>query len=260
MTTYSVRSGDTLSALAKKFGTSVDSIAKSNHIKDANHIEVGQKIQVPGGGKTANKPAKPNDGFDHAPAAASGNKASASAAHGPMKDDDGRKFSTSADGTPKFRQGDAQWGGRRLGTGSSISAAGCAMTSTAMAMSKIAGKVINPGELDAHLDKHGGYSGNGLIWGKAAQMAGLGASKTSFSAANINKQIDAGRPVVIGVDYHAGSNGGANGTDHWIAVTHRKGNTYYANDPATGQEISMKMQGGRLIGGPKNYKSTGEAR
>ncbi len=132
------------------------------------------------------------------------------------------------------------------------------MTSTAMAMSKITGKVINPGELDAYLDKNGGYSGNGLIWSQAGKMAGLGASKPGWSLNNINKQIDAGRPVVIGVDYKAGSNGGSNGTDHWITVTHRKGDTYFANDPATGKEISLQLQGGKLVGGPKNYKSTGE--
>jgi predicted chitinase/LysM repeat protein len=262
LSTYSVRRGDTLSVLAKKFNTSVDKLAKANNIKDPDRILVGQKLKLPdsferprtsgGGSRPAPAPAK-GDSFEKPTSGSTGGRAA-----GPARDDDGRTFPTSQDGTPMFRQGDAQWGGRTLGTSSSISAAGCAMTSTAMAMSKISGKVINPGELDAHLDKHGGYSGNGLIWGKAAQMAGLGASKTAFSAANINKQIDAGRPVVVGVDYHAGSNGGANGTDHWIAVTHRKGDTYFANDPATGKEIALKMQNGRLTGGPKNYRSTGE--
>jgi predicted chitinase/LysM repeat protein len=261
LSTYSVRRGDTLSVLAKKFNTSVDKLAKANGIKNPNLIMVGQKLKVPdsferprpagGGSRPAPAPAK-GDSFEK-PASGSTSRPA-----GPARDDDGRTFPTSADGTPMFRQGDAQWGGRTLGTSSSLAAAGCAMTSTAMAMSKITGKVINPGELDAHLDKNGGYSGNGLIWGKAAQMAGLGASKQAFNAENINKQIDAGRPVVIGVDYKAGSNGGANGTDHWVTVTHRKGDTYFANDPATGKEIALKMQNGRLSGGPSNYKSTGE--
>jgi len=259
VSTYSVRRGDTLSVLAKKFNTSVDKLAKANHIKNPNLILVGQKLKVPdsferprpAGGGSRPAPAK-GDSFDKPTSGSTSRPA------GPARDDDGRTFPTSRDGTPMFRQGDAQWGGRRLGTSSSLAAAGCAMVSTAMAMSKITGKVINPGELDAHLDKNGGYSGNGLIWGKAAQMAGLGASKQAFNAENINKQIDAGRPVVIGVDYKAGSNGGANGTDHWIAVTHRKGDTYFANDPATGKEVALKMQNGRLSGGPSNYKSTGE--
>ncbi|WP_233583424.1 LysM peptidoglycan-binding domain-containing protein, partial [Corallococcus sp. CA053C] len=47
MTTYSVRSGDTLSGLAQRFHTSVGSLQKTNHIANANHIRVGQKLSVP---------------------------------------------------------------------------------------------------------------------------------------------------------------------------------------------------------------------
>jgi predicted chitinase len=68
--------------------------------------------------------------------------------------------------------------------------------------------------------------------------------------------------VVVGVDYHAGSNGGANGTDHWICITGRGRENgkpvYYANDPATGTQVTLRQVGNRLVGGPKNYKTTGE--
>lgn len=43
---YIVRRGDTLSAIAKKYGTTVATIQKLNGIKDANKIHVGQKIRV----------------------------------------------------------------------------------------------------------------------------------------------------------------------------------------------------------------------
>jgi len=256
--TYSVRSGDTLSALAKRFGTSVSEIAKANNISNPNRINVGQKLVIPDGfegPRTPNAPSKPADSFGSgAPAAANGG--------GPVRDSNGRQYPTSADGTPMFKQGDAEWGSRTLGKSSSLAAAGCAMTATAMAVSKITGKTINPGQMDAWLDKNGGYSGNGLIWGKAAQMGGLGASKAGWNLDTINKQIDAGRPVVIGVDYKAGSNGGSNGTDHWITITGRgkQGgkDVYFANDPATGKQITLSNQGGRLVGGPQGYKSTGE--
>jgi hypothetical protein len=138
-----------------------------------------------------------------------------------VKDDDGRKFPMSRDGTPMYRQGDPQWGSRRLGSSSSLAAAGCAMTATAMAVSKLTGKVINPGEMDAYQDKNHGYSGNALIWGAAAKMGGLGAARQEWSLNTINKQSDAGRPVVVGVDHSPGSNGGANGTDHWITIIGR---------------------------------------
>lgn len=46
MATYTVQSGDTLSALAKKYGTTVSDIAKSNNISNVNLIKVGQNLQI----------------------------------------------------------------------------------------------------------------------------------------------------------------------------------------------------------------------
>ncbi|MDE7435182.1 MAG: N-acetylmuramoyl-L-alanine amidase [Lachnospiraceae bacterium] len=45
-TVYSVQKGDTLSGIAKKYGTTVSELMKMNTIKDANLIFVGQKIRV----------------------------------------------------------------------------------------------------------------------------------------------------------------------------------------------------------------------
>lgn len=181
---------------------------------------------------------------------------------GVAKDDSGREFPTSADGTPRYRQGDEAWASRQLGESSSIGAAGCAMTSTAMALSKISGQTITPGQLDAFLDANAGYSGNAIFWDKAAGAVGLHADKPAWNVDLIDQQLDAGRPVVIGVDSRAGSKGGSNGTDHWIALTGRGTKdgkpVYFANDPATGQEITLRLEHGRLVGGPQAYKSTGE--
>lgn len=44
---YTVKSGDTLSAIAKKYKTTVTKIVKLNGIKNANLIIVGQKIKIP---------------------------------------------------------------------------------------------------------------------------------------------------------------------------------------------------------------------
>lgn len=43
---YTVRSGDTLSALAKKYGTTVSQLVDWNNIKNPNLIYVGQKLRV----------------------------------------------------------------------------------------------------------------------------------------------------------------------------------------------------------------------
>lgn len=45
-TTYTVKKGDTLYAIAKKFGVSVVDIAKDNNIKNVNLIYVSQKLRI----------------------------------------------------------------------------------------------------------------------------------------------------------------------------------------------------------------------
>ena len=44
--TYTVQNGDTLSAVAQKTNTSVETLANINHIADVNEIAVGQKIET----------------------------------------------------------------------------------------------------------------------------------------------------------------------------------------------------------------------
>lgn len=47
-TTYTVKKGDTLSAIAKKNGTTVSALAKLNNIKNVNYIYVGQVLKLSG--------------------------------------------------------------------------------------------------------------------------------------------------------------------------------------------------------------------
>lgn len=46
---YVVQRGDTLSAIARRFGTTTQTLVNLNRIRDAHTIEVGQKIILPGG-------------------------------------------------------------------------------------------------------------------------------------------------------------------------------------------------------------------
>lgn len=48
MATYTVKKGDTLSAIAKQFGTTYQDIAKANNISDPNKIRVGQTLNIGG--------------------------------------------------------------------------------------------------------------------------------------------------------------------------------------------------------------------
>ena len=45
--TYTVKRGDTLSAIAKKHNTTVEALVTSNGIKNKNVIYVGQVLQIP---------------------------------------------------------------------------------------------------------------------------------------------------------------------------------------------------------------------
>jgi LysM repeat protein len=58
--TYTVRSGDYLSAIARRFGTTAQAIAVANNIANPNLIFPGQVLQIPGG--TVTPP--PDDGGD----------------------------------------------------------------------------------------------------------------------------------------------------------------------------------------------------
>ncbi len=52
--TYTVRSGDTLGAIAARYRTSVSTLASLNGIRNVNLIHVGQRLRLPGG---SNSPA-----------------------------------------------------------------------------------------------------------------------------------------------------------------------------------------------------------
>ena len=54
---YVVQSGDTLSALADEWGTTVDAIATTNGIANVNFLFIGQELRVPRGGAIAAAPA-----------------------------------------------------------------------------------------------------------------------------------------------------------------------------------------------------------
>ncbi len=59
MTTYRIRPGDTLSALASRFKTSVSALARTNKIANPNLIYAGKTLRIPGhGGKDSFEPAK----------------------------------------------------------------------------------------------------------------------------------------------------------------------------------------------------------
>jgi len=56
--THRVRVGETLGTIAANYGTTVTAIVRSNSIKNANSIYVGQSLVIPSSTKSANSPQK----------------------------------------------------------------------------------------------------------------------------------------------------------------------------------------------------------
>ncbi len=71
MQNYTIQRGDTLWALSRRFGTTVDALAKANGIANPNLIITGRNLMVPGGGDSfGDRPAPgpaPDDGFTPSP-------------------------------------------------------------------------------------------------------------------------------------------------------------------------------------------------
>lgn len=83
---YSIKSGDTLSQIAQRYGTSVNALMKANpYIKNADLIYTGKSLNIPGGKdefvdspnrsgpSLSGEPSAPAGGRDSTPSGASGN-------------------------------------------------------------------------------------------------------------------------------------------------------------------------------------------
>ena len=222
--TIRLRPGQTLSQIAHDHGTTVDALAQANHLADPNKAKAGQQIVIPGQSQTA--PAAPR-----APAPQAAPQAPASSAPQPR---DQAQFGGQADAhvrTPFVYQMTLE-----------RPKEACFRACTQMARSGGA-EVTSPAE---------------AMWLNAAPFG----RQTPPNAARgyIDRQLDAGRPVVVGVNHPNGSNKNADGvTDHWLVVTGRgtdaQGRTYYTfHDPGTrvGQDTNPRnrlyvdAQSGRL--------------
>jgi lipoprotein-anchoring transpeptidase ErfK/SrfK len=68
---HKVRRGETLSSIARRYGTSVNAIVKANRIRNRNLIYTGQKLRIPAGkssGKSSGKSTKKTGGGGVKPA------------------------------------------------------------------------------------------------------------------------------------------------------------------------------------------------
>jgi predicted chitinase/murein DD-endopeptidase MepM/ murein hydrolase activator NlpD len=69
-TVHTIRSGETLSSIARRYNTTVDSIARANNIQNPNLIHAGRQLTIPDGFDAQPRPSsgpQAGDGFDSSP-------------------------------------------------------------------------------------------------------------------------------------------------------------------------------------------------
>lgn len=132
---------------------------------------------------------------------------------------------------PFYRQIWEPWGKQNLGFSDDlIENSGCALTSLAMVF-KYYGVDTDPGKLNEWLKENSGFQGSSSIkWSKAVELSGgnvkyLGIENYDGTAnlEKINWLLDSGCPVIARMDYQ--------GTNHYVVISGRSGDTYYLNDP-----------------------------
>ena len=139
----------------------------------------------------------------------------------------------SNEGVPLYNQKDNQWKDRTLERVYTIGQYGCAVTSTAMSLSKISGEKINPEQMDQYLDDNHGYHNEMIIWEIAAKKIGTTAAmmRSIGNKATIDRSLESGHPCVISVNQRR----------HWVCVAGRNADgTYIIHDPEGGKQIGAK--------------------
>ena len=155
---------------------------------------------------------------------------------------------------PLYKQSDKDWKAQILGSEKTISKAGCALSSTAMAISMLTGETVTPADLDDYLDNHDGYTTkkvkqtkddgteeevtvptDNLLWWKAAMAKpNIKCEKdNAYDYEKLKSHIAAGNPAVIGGDRNSD-----NKSDHWIcAYAIDSDGNILAHDPSEGKVI-----------------------
>ncbi len=123
-----------------------------------------------------------------------------------------------------YNQRDSQWGNMNMGfSGISMANAGCLVTSVAM-IAKHYGKDIKPSDLALNIAVF--YASTAYMndsWSAAG--ISVSRSKYSFSSGKIDSELDAGRPVIVGLY------GSFNVPQHFIVVKGKDGRGYIMEDP-----------------------------
>jgi peptidoglycan hydrolase CwlO-like protein len=129
-----------------------------------------------------------------------------------------------------YNQRDSQWGNASLnGTQYSIASDGCLLTSMAMVYTHIGHRSVNPLTINSNSSNFAAYYPAFL--NKTITADGL---TTTRIAADIDSELSAGRPVIVGIRY-------SDGDTHFVVLISGSNGNYSMNDPFTpnGHNISF---------------------
>lgn len=121
-----------------------------------------------------------------------------------------------------YNQRDSQWGGNSLnGTQYSLASDGCLITAMAMVYTHYGHRSVTPQTINSNSSNFASYYPAYLNYTITAD----GATSTR-NGSTINSELQAGRPVIVGIRY-------SNGNTHFVVLTDYNGGNYLMNDPFT---------------------------
>lgn len=130
-----------------------------------------------------------------------------------------------------YNQRDSQWGGMSLGS-YTLATDGCLVTSMAMVYTHMGHRNVTPATINSDPNNFASYERAWLL--KTITADGM---TTSRITADIDSELSAGRPVIVGISYDGGPY-----ADHFLVLISGSGGDYMMNDPYTpnGHNISFR--------------------
>lgn len=130
---------------------------------------------------------------------------------------------------PQFFQADPRWGRDLVGsTPDTLAAVGCAVSSAAMVLASY-GADVDPGRLNAFVEKNAGYTPEGWLYWEAAAAFPPAIARKAYedkaSYALIDRNLLEGNPVIVRIRFPTGMT-------HFVVIVGKRGFDYLIRDPA----------------------------
>lgn len=124
-----------------------------------------------------------------------------------------------------YNQRDSQWGSNSLnGTQYTLASDGCLVTAMAMVYTHYGHRSVTPQTINSNPSNFASYYPAYLKFDISADGANY--SRVSISRAEMDNQLAAGHPVVVGISYDGGPV-----SDHFVVIVSGSNGDYLMNDP-----------------------------